>query len=93
VNAAFALKNPGDVSEPVLSRFGWHVIRLEGRQAPVQRNFEDVKPQIVAELRQKFVNEKRDAALAKIRATPGTQINKDAIDALVVPMPPSPRAR
>ena len=30
--AAFALKNPGDVSEPVLSRFGYHVIRLESRK-------------------------------------------------------------
>ena len=31
--AAFALKNTNDVSEPVLSGFGWHHIRLDGRRA------------------------------------------------------------
>lgn len=92
LEAAFALKNPGELSEPVLSRFGWHVIRLDGRQSGGQRSFEEVKRQIVGELRQKFVNDKRDVALAQIRATPGTQVHKEAIDALIIPVPPSPRA-
>ena len=30
--AAFSLKNIGDVSEPILSPFGWHIIKLEGRR-------------------------------------------------------------
>ena len=41
--AAFALKNPGDVSEPVLSQFGYHVIRLEGRKPARPRTFDEAQ--------------------------------------------------
>jgi peptidyl-prolyl cis-trans isomerase C len=83
-SAAFALKNVGDVSAPVLSAFGWHIIRLDGRRPAGQRSFDEVKDTIMAELRQKYVNDKRDALIASVRNDPALKYNRDAIDALVI---------
>ncbi len=43
--AAFKLKK-GEVSQPVKSQFGWHVIRLEDKRAKPLPDFAAVKPQI-----------------------------------------------
>lgn len=83
-----SLKNIGDVSEPVLSSFGWHVIKLEGRRPADQKTFEQVREQILGELKQKYVNEKREAALAKVRTDPTIKANREAIDALVIRVDP-----
>ena len=79
-----ALKNIGDVSEPVLSSFGWHVIKLEARRPAVQKTFEEAREQILGELKQKYINEQREAALAKVRSDPTIKANREAIDALVI---------
>jgi peptidyl-prolyl cis-trans isomerase C len=45
-DAAFALKK-GEVSKPIKSKFGWHVIKVEDRRVKPLPTFEEVKPQIV----------------------------------------------
>ncbi|MFO1322732.1 MAG: peptidylprolyl isomerase [Burkholderiales bacterium] len=80
--AAFTLKKKGDVSEPVLSQFGWHVIRLDERKAPVAQPYEQARETIMAELRRRYVDEKRDERIGAIRRDPKTQVNRDAVDAL-----------
>lgn len=47
--AAFALKNAGDISEPVKSSFGYHLIKLDARRAAVEKKFGDVKREIARE--------------------------------------------
>ncbi len=42
--AAFALKNIGDVSEPILSPYGWHIIKLIDKKS--MASFEDKKSDI-----------------------------------------------
>jgi PPIC-type PPIASE domain len=85
--AAFALKNVGDVSPPVLSRFGYHVIRLDGRRPQHQKSFDEVKDQLIADMRQAYVNDQRALKIAAIRDDPMLKINQPALNALVVPMP------
>lgn len=87
--AVQALKNTGDISEPVLSQFGYHVIKLEARRPAAQKPFEDARTQIMGELRQRYINEQRDTALAKLRNDPATRPNQEAIDALVIRVDPN----
>ena len=55
--AAFNLKNPGDVSEPVKSQFGWHIIKLEGHIAESVAPLEQVKQRIMQELKEQKTQE------------------------------------
>jgi peptidyl-prolyl cis-trans isomerase D len=48
-DAAFRMQ-PGEVSEPVQSEFGWHVIRLTGVQPAKTQPFAEVREELAAEL-------------------------------------------
>jgi parvulin-like peptidyl-prolyl isomerase len=81
--AAFALKQAGDVSEPVQSAFGWYVIRLDDRRPPHVRAFEEVQDEILASLKKTYVEQKREALLAPIRSDPQNAINDAEVKALI----------
>jgi peptidyl-prolyl cis-trans isomerase C len=89
--AAFALKKPGDLSEPVQSAFGWHIIRLEGRRPPEDLPWEQARRQIMADLKQRYVNDARDRRITAIRNDPSMKVNQAALEGLVVKLPEPPR--
>ncbi len=81
--AAFALKTVGEVSEPVQSSFGWHIIRLDDRRATQVRPFDEVRDEIIAGMKRKFMDDERDAVLAAIRGDSSTAIDDAAVKAMV----------
>jgi peptidyl-prolyl cis-trans isomerase D len=52
-DALFALTFDGELSEPVRSPFGWHVIRLGEIREPEGMSFEEARPEILAEYRER----------------------------------------
>jgi peptidyl-prolyl cis-trans isomerase C len=87
-DAAFALEKPGDISQPVLSQFGWHLIKLEQRRPARVRSFDEVGAQVIAEERKKYVDAQREAVMGAIRSDPALKVNQDAVDALVIRVDP-----
>ena len=59
-NAAFGLKNPGDISWPTLSPYGWHIIKLDQKKG--NEPFEDVAGQ----LRQRIEKDSRSDLNKKV---------------------------
>lgn len=80
---AFALRNRGELSGPVESSFGYHLIRLEGRRAARQPSFEEVRAKIIDEMRKEFVNDAREKEINRIRSDSRLEVNQEAVDALV----------
>ena len=73
--AAFGLKNDGDVSNVVRTKFGYHIIQLTGRQPAKELSIEEVRDRIVRQLesarrrevRQSLAKELRQQAKVEIR--------------------------
>src|SRR4029453_8269052 len=82
--AAFGLKKVGDVSEPVQSKFGWHVIRLDAREPAGTRPFDEVKNDLIQEARRAYIEERRKARIEELRNNPKPTVNNAAIDAMVI---------
>jgi len=81
-NAAFELKEPGDISKPIRSPYGFHVIKLLGKKGI--QSFDEVK----AELKQKIAKDSRsqvsrNAVISRVKAEAGFVENPKALDEII----------
>ncbi len=84
--AAFALREEGEFSEPVVSRFGVHLIQLLDHQLPRQKSFEEAKQGIIDELKPARAAQYRHGvqAEARERKPAGFIEHTEALDALML---------
>ncbi len=83
--AAFGLGADGEISQPLKTRFGYHIIMRTGREDGTLKEFDEVKNQIKSRL----VNEARrtntEAFVAKLKADAALSINDDKLASAGVP--------
>ena len=66
--ALYALED-GQVSEPIRSEFGWHLIKLLGVQSPEVPTLESLKPELVRELKAQQVEQRFVEATKQLEDT------------------------
>lgn len=77
-DTAFSMKK-GDISQPVKTDFGYHIIHVLDRKEAAVQPFEAVKEQLIAEQEQIFKNVKRDEIVGKFRSSSDIEVNEDAV--------------
>ncbi|MDB5548543.1 MAG: PpiC-type peptidyl-prolyl cis-trans isomerase [Tardiphaga sp.] len=90
---AFAME-PGKVSDPVKSQFGWHVIKVEEKRSRQAPDFAQVKPQIETYVTRKaqadYVTKLRAEAKVERMDQPAAPAATPAVPAPAAPATPAP---
>ena len=76
----------GEVSEPILTRSGYHIVRVTARNPGRQLSFEDVKESILEQERSRIITRVAEEKIQSLRQPP-TRIDPEALKALVTELP------
>lgn len=82
--AAFALA-PGEISQPVKTQYGWHIIRVTERQEGERKPFDQVKDQIKATLRNKALQDNVQGRMEALKRQANLVIDEAALAAISPP--------
>jgi peptidyl-prolyl cis-trans isomerase C len=78
--AAFALKEPGEVSPVVKTAAGYEIIKFHERRAAGVQPFDEARPEILADIRKTHIEETRAAFQRSMFTDPPVSLNEPAIE-------------
>jgi peptidyl-prolyl cis-trans isomerase C len=68
--AAFAMQNPGEISLPIETAYGYHIIRLNRKLPGTVPPFDDVKATAMEQAREKYLSDYRTRYMRKLLSDP-----------------------
>ena len=83
-DGAFALKEVGDISDPVESEFGFHIIKLTGKKEKIEKTFDDVKNSIENTLKTEKRKNGFEDIVNQFKKEMGYKFNKDVADSIEI---------
>ncbi len=89
-DAAMALKVMGEVSAPIESEKGIHVLQLTARQPGVDTSFDDARPRLVARLQAEVRSKALDELVASLKKSTRVDINEEALRNVQIAGPDGP---
>ena len=86
---AFSLK-PGEISPPVKTRYGYHIIKVTERKEGERKPFDQVKEQIRTTLRNQRMQEQVDNHFAELKKAADVKVDDAALAKVQIPTGPGP---
>jgi parvulin-like peptidyl-prolyl isomerase len=81
-DAAFAIESPGDITQPVKTSYGYHLIRLNQKHPGEILPFETVREDAIEQARTRHLKQYRENYLRKLLSEP-IKLEDGAIEAMV----------
>ncbi len=78
---AFAMSKEGELSEPVKTQFGYHVMRFEGRDPERTLAFDEVRADLLEQVKSRFAGEIKRDKIAAIRTAGDISVDQEAVSA------------
>ena len=81
-----SMSKKGEISEPVESHLGFHIVRFIDRKKPEKVTFEEVKKGIVSAEKDRLAKKRQEDLVLQVRSSPTATIHRDKVEALVTPL-------